>query len=143
MVDAATPDPERRIAAVRGVLDELGISDTPELLVFNQVDRLPEDDGEAGDGRLCVLEGATGKSVWTVPIPGHVQSEPAICDLDGDQVVGEVTSGGPAPTLGGAVGMAYVPKALAGPGKPLTLRQRNKTLAATQVKGPFYRRPAT
>ena len=63
--------------------------------------------------------------------------------LDGDQVVGEVTSGGPAPTVGGAVGMAYVPKALAGAGKPLTLRQRNKTLTATQVKGPFYRRPAT
>ena len=60
--------------------------------------------------------------------------------LDGGEVVGEVTSGGPAPTVGGAVGMAYVPTALAGPGKPLTLRHRNKTLAATQVKGPFYRR---
>jgi GTP-binding protein HflX len=41
VVDAATPDPERRIQAVRGVLDELGISETPELLVYNQIDRLP------------------------------------------------------------------------------------------------------
>jgi len=44
VVDAATPDPERRIAAVREVLDQIGISDTPELLVFNQIDRLRDDD---------------------------------------------------------------------------------------------------
>ena len=36
--------------------------------------------------------------------------------------------------------MAYVPPALAKPGTPLTLRQRGKTFAAEQVKGPFYRR---
>ena len=35
-------NPERRITAVREVLDELGIADTPELLVFNQIDRLPK-----------------------------------------------------------------------------------------------------
>ena len=40
MVDASTPDPERRIAAVRSVLDEIGLESTPELLVFNQIDRL-------------------------------------------------------------------------------------------------------
>ncbi len=60
---------------------------------------------------------------------------------DDDNVVGRVTSGGPAPSVGGAVGMAYVPKAMAGPERPLRLRQRNRILAATQVKGPFYRRP--
>lgn len=62
--------------------------------------------------------------------------------VDGETVVGKVTSGGPAPTVGGAIGMAYVPTALAGPDKPLTLRQRNKVLAAVQKKGPFYKRPA-
>ena len=41
VVDVAAPDWERRIAVVRQVLDEIGISDTPELLVFNQIDRLP------------------------------------------------------------------------------------------------------
>lgn len=41
VVDASAPDFERRIEAVRGVLDEIGLSDTPELLVFNQIDRLP------------------------------------------------------------------------------------------------------
>lgn len=45
VVDAASPDFERRIDAVRGVLDELGLGTKPELLVFNQVDRLPEGAG--------------------------------------------------------------------------------------------------
>ncbi|MEM7159165.1 MAG: glycine cleavage system aminomethyltransferase GcvT [Myxococcota bacterium] len=58
-----------------------------------------------------------------------------------DAVVGTVTSGGPAPTVGGAVGLAYVPKPLAGADKPLRIRQRKKVLDARQVKGPFYKRP--
>jgi GTP-binding protein HflX len=47
VVDAATADVERRIAAVRDVLEEIGQADTPELLVFNQIDRLPEGAGPA------------------------------------------------------------------------------------------------
>ncbi len=47
VVDAAAPDYERRIAAVREVLGQIGMDRTPELLVFNQIDRLPEDEGEA------------------------------------------------------------------------------------------------
>ena len=47
VVDAAAPDLERRLAAVRRVLEEIGLRETPELLVFNQIDRLPPGDGEA------------------------------------------------------------------------------------------------
>ncbi len=57
-------------------------------------------------------------------------------------VIGQVTSGGPAPTVGGAVGMAYVPIALQAPGTLLTIRQRGRTFPAEVVKGPFYKRPA-
>lgn len=46
VVDAASPDLDRRIQAVRGVLGELGLDRKPELLVFNQIDRLPEDEIE-------------------------------------------------------------------------------------------------
>ena len=41
VVDATVEDPEQRIETVRGVLREMGYEDTPELLVFNQADRLP------------------------------------------------------------------------------------------------------
>ena len=41
VVDAAAADPEAQIAAVRGVLDEIGASGIPELLVFNKADAAP------------------------------------------------------------------------------------------------------
>jgi GTP-binding protein HflX len=47
VVDAAAPGVERRLQAVWAVLEEMGLRDTPELLVLNQVDRLPPGAGEA------------------------------------------------------------------------------------------------
>jgi len=47
VVDAAAPDASRHIETVRSLLDGLGLADTPELLVFNQIDRLPPGQGEA------------------------------------------------------------------------------------------------
>jgi GTP-binding protein HflX len=47
VVDAASPDIDRRIQAVRQVLGELGFDEKPELLIFNQIDRLPLDESEA------------------------------------------------------------------------------------------------
>ncbi|MEZ6194833.1 MAG: PQQ-binding-like beta-propeller repeat protein [Planctomycetota bacterium] len=39
---------------------------------------------KGGAGRVVALEGATGKLRWMVEVPGHIQSEPALVDLDGD-----------------------------------------------------------
>ncbi len=47
VVDASAPDAERRIAAVREVLEQLGRAQTPELLVFNKIDLLPDAGGPA------------------------------------------------------------------------------------------------
>jgi aminomethyltransferase len=63
--------------------------------------------------------------------------------LAGGKAVGEVTSGSWSPTLEKAIGMAYVPPALAAPGTALSLDVRGKTLAATVVELPFYRRQKT
>ncbi|HEY3485939.1 MAG TPA: GTPase HflX, partial [Ilumatobacteraceae bacterium] len=41
VVDAAAPDPEAQIAAVREVLDEIDAAAVPELLVFNKADLDP------------------------------------------------------------------------------------------------------
>jgi GTP-binding protein HflX len=43
----ASEDFERRIAAVRRVLAEIGLAGTPELMVFNKIDRLPPGHGRA------------------------------------------------------------------------------------------------
>jgi len=59
VVDASAPDFERRIAAVRDVLEELGLDDKPEVLVFNQIDRLPEGAAELLERRHgCVAVSA-------------------------------------------------------------------------------------
>jgi GTP-binding protein HflX len=44
VVDSAG-EVERRIAAVRGVLDDMGLGSVPELLVFNKIDCLPPGEG--------------------------------------------------------------------------------------------------
>jgi len=58
VVDASSPDLERRLAAVRRVLDEIGLGAIPEILVFNQIDRLPPGEGRA----LAAQHGAVAVS---------------------------------------------------------------------------------
>jgi len=68
------------------------------------------------------------------------QGHTVVADGDPGKRVGEVTSGTWSPTFEKALGLAYVPPALAAPGTPLTLDVRGKTLAAKVVETPFYRR---
>ena len=60
----------------------------------------------------------------------------------GAEKIGRVTSGGPAPTVGGSIGMGYVPPAFSKPGTLIAARSQHKILPAEIVKGPFYKRPA-
>ncbi|MEL6496670.1 MAG: glycine cleavage system aminomethyltransferase GcvT [Cyanobacteria bacterium J06623_7] len=57
------------------------------------------------------------------------------------ETIGEVTSGTMSPTLGKAIALAYVPKALSKPGQTIEVEIRGKTHSATVVKKPFYRSP--
>lgn len=61
--------------------------------------------------------------------------------LHDGQVVGTVTSGTYAPFLKKAIGLAYVPTALAAPGTSLDIDIRGKYARATIVPLPFYKRP--
>jgi GTP-binding protein HflX len=42
VVDASNPEAEAQISAVKSVLDELGLTDHPTLLVLNKADRVPD-----------------------------------------------------------------------------------------------------
>jgi aminomethyltransferase len=53
---------------------------------------------------------------------------------------GEVTSGTLSPSLGAAIGMAYVDASLAEPGTELTIDLRGRPRRARIVKKPFYKR---
>jgi GTPase len=46
VVDASDPDRDQQISAVEGILDDLGLSDKPRILVWNKADRLEEPDAD-------------------------------------------------------------------------------------------------
>jgi aminomethyltransferase len=58
----------------------------------------------------------------------------------GDEKVGAVTSGSPAPFLKKNIGLAFVPPELANVGQELRIDVRGKRLAAEIVPTPFYKR---
>jgi aminomethyltransferase len=60
--------------------------------------------------------------------------------LAGGEAVGVVTSGTHAPTLGKALGLGYVPVALAAPGTAIDIDIRGQRVAAEVIPTPFYRR---
>jgi aminomethyltransferase len=59
---------------------------------------------------------------------------------EGEQVIGTVTSGGPGISVPGAIGLAYLPPLYGAAGATLTIDCRGKDVAATVVKGKFYKR---
>jgi len=68
-------------------------------------------------------------------VPRH---EYVIVDENGN-TIGEVTSGTMSPSLKKGIGMGYVPKAYAKLGSKIKIQVRNKAIAATVVKLPFYK----
>jgi GTP-binding protein HflX len=88
VVDAAHPNAQAQIAAVRTVLDEIGVADKPQLLVFNKADLLDSEtrarlESAAGTVTVAAARGegldvllariaaiaAAGSSTLTVLIP--------------------------------------------------------------------------
>jgi aminomethyltransferase len=60
--------------------------------------------------------------------------------LDGDRPIGIVTSGTQTPFLNKAIGMAYVPAAIANPGATISIDVRGRVSTARVVPMPFYKR---
>ncbi|BCY29191.1 glycine cleavage system aminomethyltransferase GcvT [Flavobacterium okayamense] len=69
-------------------------------------------------------------------IPRH---DYEIVDANGN-VIGKVTSGTQSPSLNKAIGLGYVPTALATEGSEIFIRIRNKDIKAQVVKLPFYKK---
>jgi aminomethyltransferase len=85
-----------------------------------------------------IAEGATRKRVGILP-DGRAPAREGtlILDADGGTEIGQITSGGFGPTVGGPVAMGYVPIDYAKPGTPVFLSVRGKSLPATITKMPF------
>jgi aminomethyltransferase len=97
---------------------------------------------EAGDfpgAKRILSELADGTSRIRVGL--HVEGAPAregaeVTGPDG-AVIGKVTSGGFAPSLGRAIALGFVPPAFATPGTALGVTVRGRSQAATVVPTPF------
>lgn len=64
----------------------------------------------------------------------------AVCDANGANTVGTVTSGALSPTLGYPIALAYVDVALTEPGTELTVDVRGRKEPFVVTSTPFYRR---
>ncbi|TQL47329.1 aminomethyltransferase [Homoserinimonas aerilata] len=115
---------------------------------------------EAGLGRVVTLDGSKGDFVGREALEAAEQTPDALgrvlvglrsegrragragyAVLDGDRVVGEVTSGALSPTLGHPIAMAFVEAGSAQPGTELAIDVRGKAMPASVTELPFYRRP--
>ncbi len=84
-----------------------------------------------------IADGAPRRRVGIRPegkAPARAHTE--IADAAGT-VLGEVTSGGYGPSVGGPIAMGYVAAAFAGPGTPVHLMVRGKALQGRVTKLPF------
>jgi aminomethyltransferase len=103
---------------------------------------------QAGDflGKAALLErkqrGLTRKLVGLEMVGrGIARHDYPVVDAAGS-VIGKVTSGSPAPSLGKNIGLAYVPVAHSEIGATLRVEVRGKPIEARIVSLPFYKREA-
>lgn len=131
-------DIDATTSPVEGALTFALSKSRKERADFNGADRILKELAD-GPGRvrvgLSVKEGA----------PAREGAE--IADMDGT-VIGNVTSGGPSPTLGRNIAMGYVPPKFSDLGTELKVLVRGKPAAAEVVATPFvaqryYRKPKT
>jgi len=73
VVDAADPDREEHMAAVERILGDLGLGETPRLLVYNKVDLLPAEERHllAGDARLVTI--SAREAITTRPLLATIE----------------------------------------------------------------------
>ncbi len=108
-------------------------------LAFAIGKRRREEGGFAGAERILaeLAQGSVQRRVGlTIEGRQPVREGAAVLDAEGS-TVGQVTSGGYAPSVEGPIAMAYVPTTLAEPGTTITLTQRGKLHRATVTPMPF------
>jgi len=101
--------------------------------------RRREEGGFLGSNTILkqIKEGASRKRVGFILSEGIARAHAPVHNDKGEQV-GEVTSGGYGPSLKQAIGMAYVPTALAKNGTPIQVLVRKKLYPATVAPMPFH-----
>ena len=117
---------------------DLSTSPVEAALVWSMQKRRREEGGFPGAERVQreLAEGPARVRVG-LKLDGRAPAREGAEIASGGTVVGRVTSGGFAPTLGAPIAMGYVPPALAAPGTRLDILVRGKALPAAVATLPF------
>jgi aminomethyltransferase len=120
---------------------EIDESTTPFEAGLGWVVKLDKGDFTGREALLAQRERGLERTLVGFEVQGRGIARQGHGVLSQGEKAGTVTSGTWSPTFEKALGMAYVPLALASPGTSLTLDVRGKPLPAQVVELPFYRRP--
>ncbi len=121
--------------------NELTTSLTPYHAGLGRVVKLDKPGDFVGrDALTKVAESGVDSVLVGLKTPERRAPRHGYAVLNGDEVVGEVTSGALSPTLGYSVAMAYVTRGSAEPGTPLLVDVRGKKQPVEVVALPFYKR---
>jgi aminomethyltransferase len=101
--------------------------------------RRREEGGFPGDGIILaqLKDGVTKKRVGIKPEGKAPARAHTPIEDSGGNAIGEITSGGYGPSVGGPIAMGYVDAAFSDPDTPVNLMVRGKALAAKVAKLPF------
>ncbi|SDO11271.1 glycine cleavage system aminomethyltransferase GcvT [Lentzea jiangxiensis] len=121
--------------------NELTTSLTPYNANLGRVVKLDKPGDFVGRDALAkVAESGVDSVLVGLKTPERRAPRHGYAVLNGDEVVGEVTSGALSPTLGYSVAMAYVTRASSEPGTSLLVDVRGKKQPVEVVALPFYKR---
>ena len=101
--------------------------------------RRREEGGFPGDGIILaqLKDGVTKKRVGIKPEGKAPARAHTPIEDSGGNAIGEITSGGYGPSVGGPIAMGYVDAAFSDPDTPVNLMVRGKAMAAKVAKLPF------
>jgi aminomethyltransferase len=119
---------------------EIDETTTPFEAGLGWVVKLEKGDFLGRDALVAQKERGAGRKLVGFEVRGRGIARQGHGVVSEGGTVGAVTSGTWSPTFEKALGMAYVPPALAAPGTSLTLDVRGKEIPAAVVELPFYRR---
>ena len=118
---------------------ELSLDVVPAQAGLGRVVAADKDDFVGRSGLGAVVAGDAPVLVGLIG-EGRRAGRAGYAVFDGDERVGEITSGALSPTLGHPIAMAFVTPAAAEPGTALTIDVRGTRLPVTVAALPFYRR---
>ena len=82
VVDAADPAREQQMAAVEAILTDLGLAETPRLVVLNKMDLVPEEERDALVHAVRVESGSSGLPIVAISAVEAVTTTPLLAAIE-------------------------------------------------------------